>query len=161
MWPWCDNGKHADCEMEVQEAKTLKQYSNKQKLLLIWKTGCTVIHGVTAHSMSSDNHLVRYNRIVFKFFSFRQHQVLVRGFFESARKMLKDEDGDIHLTHKTANPFIEREIETLAKEKGLCLIMLTVFDQLAYPGYSNKKGTGTGCDSNFPIRNAVTFMFKK
>ncbi|XP_013591241.1 PREDICTED: uncharacterized protein At4g26485-like [Brassica oleracea var. oleracea] len=189
--------------MEVQETKTLKQYSNKQKILLVGegdfsfslslgrafgsasnittssldsrvdvnrkytygkqnveeleRLGCTVIHGVNVHSMSSDNRLARYNRIVFNF----PHSGLVRGFFESARKMLEDEDGEIHLTHKTTRPFSEWEIETLAQEKGLRLIKLMVFDQLAFPGYSNKKGSGSNCDSNFPIRSAVTFMFKK
>ncbi|XP_033131893.1 uncharacterized protein At4g26485-like [Brassica rapa] len=212
--------------MEVQETKTLKQYSNKQKILLVGegdfsfslslgrafgsasnittssldsrviingvvdvnrkytygkqnveeleRLGGTVIHGVNVHSMSSDNRLARYNRIVFNFphsglgfgsehesFYIMQHQALVRGFFESARKMLEDEDGEIHLTHKTTRPFSEWEIETLAQEKGLRLIGLMVFDQLAFPGYSNKKGSGSNCDSNFPIRSAVTFMFKK
>ncbi|CAG7902589.1 unnamed protein product [Brassica rapa] len=206
--------------MEVQETKTLKQYSNKQKILLVGegdfsfslslgrafgsasnittssldsrvdvnrkytygkqnveeleRLGGTVIHGVNVHSMSSDNRLARYNRIVFNFphsglgfgsehesFYIMQHQALVRGFFESARKMLEDEDGEIHLTHKTTRPFSEWEIETLAQEKGLRLIGLMVFDQLAFPGYSNKKGSGNDLFCVFAHTNDSSKVYKE
>lgn len=51
----------------------------------------------------------------------RLHKELVRGFLNSAKKMVKDKDGEIHITHKTAYPFSEWKIETLAEENGLCL----------------------------------------
>lgn len=80
---------------------------------------------------------------------------------ESAKKMLRDEDGEIHVTHKTTSPYNMWEIETLAGEKGLRLIGKIEFKQSSFPGYSNKKGGGSNCNSTFPIAKATTFMFKK
>lgn len=73
--------------------------------------------------------------------------------------MLKAEDGEIHVTHKTTSPFDRWEIETLAKEKGLSLIGKIEFNQSAFPGYSNKRGGGSNCNSSFPNVKATTFMF--
>lgn len=39
--------------------------------------------------------------------------MLVRGFFESVRKMLEDEDGEIYLIYKIIRLFSEWEIEIL------------------------------------------------
>lgn len=75
--------------------------------------------------------------------------------------MVKDEDGEIHVTHKTTFPFNNWEIKTLALEKGLLLIGEKQFNQWAFTGYSNKRGGGSNCNSSFPIGSAVTFMFKK
>ncbi|KAL1195255.1 hypothetical protein V5N11_029167 [Cardamine amara subsp. amara] len=193
--------------MEFGVTKKLKQYTNKQKILLVGegdfsfslslakafgsatnitatsldtreelgrkysngkanaeeleRFGCNVVHGVNVHSMASDYRLDRYDRIVFNFPHSGLHQQVVRGFFESAKKMLKDEDGEIHVTHKTNIPFCMWEIETLAGQKGLRLIGKIEFEQSSFPGYSNKRGAGSNCNDSFPIYNATTFMFKK
>lgn len=72
----------------------------------------------------------------------RLHQELVRGFLKSAKKMVKDKDGEIHITHKTAHPFSEGKIEILAEANGLCLTQEVEFNKWYFPGYSNKKGSG-------------------
>ncbi|CAN6994283.1 unnamed protein product [Brassica oleracea var. botrytis] len=116
----------------------------------------------------------RYNRIIFNFphsgFGFgsehhRQyimlHQELVREFLKSSKKMVKDKDGEIHITHKTAHPFSEWKIVTLAEENGLCLTQEVEFSKWYFPGYSNKKGSRPRCNSSFPVGKSSTFIFKK
>ncbi|CAA0410131.1 unnamed protein product [Arabidopsis thaliana] len=159
--------------MNVVEELGIKYTDGKANVEGLELFGCTVVHGVNVHSMSSDYRLGRYDRIIFNFphsglgfgsehdiFFIMLHQGLVRGFLESARKMLKDEDGEIHVTHKTTDPFNRWGIETLAGEKGLRLIGEIEFHKWAFPGYSNKKGGGSNCNSTFPIVKASTFMFK-
>lgn len=90
----------------------------------------------------------------------RLHQQVVRGFLKSAKKMVKDEDGEIHITHKTSHPFSEWKIETLAEENGLCLIQEMEFNKSDFPGYSNKRGRGRSCDSSFPVGKSSTFIFQ-
>ncbi|CAN6929489.1 unnamed protein product [Brassica oleracea] len=166
--------QHTTSSLDSRVDVNRKYTYGKQNVEELERLGCTVIHGVNVHSMSSDNRLARYNRIVFNFphsglgfgsehesFYIMQHQALVRGFFESARKMLEDEDGEIHLTHKTTRPFSEWEIETLAQEKGLRLIKLMVFDQLAFPGYSNKKGSGNYLFCVFAHTNDSSKVYKE
>lgn len=87
------------------------------------------------------------------------HQELVKGFLKSARVMVKNEGGEIHVTHKTAHPFNKWEIERLAEEEGLCLIRKMEFNISDFPGYSNKKGSGIFCDASFPIGKSSTFIF--
>jgi len=53
-----------------------------------------------------------------------------------------------------------RQQTHLAGEKGLRLIGEIEFHKWAFPGYSNKKGGGSNCNSTFPIVKASTFMFK-
>lgn len=91
----------------------------------------------------------------------RLHQELVRGFLKSAEKMVKDKDGEIHITHKTAYPFSEWRIEGLAEENGLCLTQEVEFNKWHFPGYSNKKGSRPRCNSSFPVGKSSTFIFKK
>lgn len=91
----------------------------------------------------------------------RLHQELVRGFLKSSKKMVKDKDGEIHITHKTAHPFSEWKIETLAEENGLFLTQEVEFNKWYFPGYSNKKGSRPRCNSSFPVGKSSTFIFKK
>lgn len=85
-----------------------------------------------------------------------------RGFWRARDLvMVKNEGGEIHVTHKTAHPFNKWEIERLAEEEGLCLIRKMEFNISDFPGYSNKKGSGIFCDASFPIGKSSTFMFQK
>ncbi|XP_024011182.1 uncharacterized protein At4g26485 [Eutrema salsugineum] len=127
------------------------------------RRGCTVVHGVNVHSMNTDCRIVRsvlYDRIIFNFPHAGKHQEVVRGFMRSAREMIKsDEAGEIHVTHKTAHPFSNWNIRTLVGD--LYCYKEVEFYTWQYPGYSNKRGSGSDCDSSFPVGKSSTFMFRK
>ncbi|KAG7541388.1 S-adenosyl-L-methionine-dependent methyltransferase [Arabidopsis thaliana x Arabidopsis arenosa] len=137
--------------------------------------GCDIQHNVDVHTMSFDNSLSlqRYDRIVFNFphagsrffgreFSSRaieSHKELVRGFLENAKEML-EEDGEIHITHKTTYPFSDWGIKKLAKGEGLKLLKKSKFELSHYPGYINKRGSGgRRSDDYFPVGECSTYMF--
>lgn len=91
---------------------------------------------------------------------YRRHQELVRGFLKSAVNMLK-ENGEIHVTHKTAYPFNRWEIEMLGVGFGLRLVEKVPFYLWHYPGYQNKRGDGSRCDESFPVGVCSSFKFAK
>lgn len=80
---------------------------------------------------------------------------------ENAREMVKEENGEILVTHKTIYPFNERDIKALAEETGLRLIKQMQFNKWVFHRYSDTRGSGSNCDCNFPMGSSVTFMFKK
>ncbi|KAA8523517.1 hypothetical protein F0562_009940 [Nyssa sinensis] len=90
----------------------------------------------------------------------RNHQCVVKGFLRSARDMLK-ENGEVHVTHKTAYPFSEWKIEESAEEMGLRLVEKAWFSKWDYPGYDNKRGDGTRSNETFPVGECSTFKFAK
>ncbi|XP_010421351.1 PREDICTED: uncharacterized protein At4g26485-like [Camelina sativa] len=192
--------------MDNQESKKLRQYNNKQILLVgegdfsfslslakafgsatnitatsldtreelgrnynngkanvdeLERLGCAVVRGVNAHSMSSDCRLGRYDIIIFHFICAGKHHEVLRSFMESAREMVKDENGEIHVTHKTIYPFDEGGIKALAKETGLRLIKQIQFSKWGFQGYSDPIRSGSNRDYRSPIGSTVTFMFKK
>ncbi|CAN8230428.1 unnamed protein product [Cochlearia groenlandica] len=137
--------------------------------------GCDVQHEIDVHTMSLDYSLSlqRYDRIIFNFphagsrffgreFSPRaieSHRVLVKGFLENAKEMLKEE-GEIHITHKTNYPFSGWKIKKLAKRQGLKLVKESEFKLSHYPGYTNKRGSGgRRSDDHFPVGECSTLMF--
>jgi len=91
---------------------------------------------------------------------FRLHRMLVRGFLRSAIDMLT-ENGEIHITHKTAYPYTKWEIVELAEEIGLCLLKKVRFHSWYYPGYINRRGSGTQINETFPVGECSTFKFAK
>jgi 25S rRNA (uracil2634-N3)-methyltransferase len=78
----------------------------------------------------------------------------------SSIKMLT-ENGEIHITHKTAYPFNRWEIVELGKENGLFLLEEMEFYRWCYPGYINRRGSGTRIDDTFPVGECSTFKFTK
>ncbi|WCJ19459.1 hypothetical protein M5689_001751 [Euphorbia peplus] len=138
--------------------------------------GCTIIHGVDAHTMSKHPLLLDlqpFERIVFNYpharihddiihesspSQIKIHQKLVRGFLTNAYEMLSI-DGQVHVTHKTTYPFTEWGIENIAQEVGLQLIEEDEFDKWDYPGYHNRKGYGSRCNKSFPVGQSSTFKF--
>ncbi|KAJ6727875.1 DUF2431 DOMAIN PROTEIN [Salix koriyanagi] len=88
------------------------------------------------------------------------HRRLVRSFFRSASDML-EENGEVHVTHKTTDPYSRWEIEKLAEEAGLFLVEKVRFRKSDYPGYENKRGSGPRADEYFPAGNCCTFKFGK
>lgn len=71
------------------------------------------------------------------------------------------EKGEVHITHKTAYPFSQWEIEKLGQEAGFVLKEKPFFYLWEYPGYTNKKGSGLYCDQPFPIGDCRTYKFAK
>ncbi|XP_061342203.1 uncharacterized protein At4g26485-like [Gastrolobium bilobum] len=134
--------------------------------------GCTVVHEVDAHIMDTHHllYLEFFDRIVYNFphagflfpernpFQIWYHQYVVRGFFNSARKMLRY-GGEIHVTHKKGQPFCSWEIVKLAEEVGLFLVEEVPFYIWDYPGYINKRGSGNKCDESFTVGACSTFKF--
>ncbi|ESR65942.1 hypothetical protein CICLE_v10010347mg [Citrus x clementina] len=158
---------------ELLMAKYSRAASNLKELE---ESGCTILHEVDAHTMSQHPMLYSksFDRIVFNFphagfhFNYREHdlfliqrhQELVRGFLKSAMNMLK-ENGEIHVTHKTAYPFNRWEIEMLGVGFGLRLVEKVPFYLWHYPGYQNKRGDGSRCDESFPVGVCSSFKFAK
>ncbi|GAB2230366.1 hypothetical protein Droror1_Dr00014629 [Drosera rotundifolia] len=69
------------------------------------------------------------------------------------------ENGEIHVTHKTAYPFNLWKIGELAKEVRLYLVKEVAFHREDYPGYVNKRGSGNRIDNTFPLGECSTFKF--
>ncbi|KAJ0044683.1 hypothetical protein Pint_03688 [Pistacia integerrima] len=72
--------------------------------------------------------------------------------------MLKKK-GEVHVTHQTSNPFDRWEIEKLAAEVGLSLVEKIRFHTWDYPGYGNKRGSGSKCNESFNVGLCMTFKF--
>ncbi|KAI6688668.1 hypothetical protein NL676_025496 [Syzygium grande] len=71
------------------------------------------------------------------------------------------EDGEIHVTHKTAHPYSKWEIEKLAKAQGLLWVEEVQFSVWDYEGYVNRRGSGANYNDTFPIGEASTYKFSK
>ncbi|ANM62634.1 ATP-binding protein [Arabidopsis thaliana] len=128
------------CRRDGEELK-VKCKNAKTNVEELERLGCIVVHGVNVHSMSIDCRVVGtilYDRIIFNF-SHTQETPKTGG--RSARVMLKDQYGEIHVTHKMVHSFKEWRILVL--------------------GYTNKRGGGSDYDSSFPVGQASTFMFRK
>lgn len=67
-----------------------------------------------------------------------QNKALLRGFFRSAKSILHPK-GELHITHKTIEPFSWWGIESIAAEEDYSLFAKIVFDRCSYPGYVNRK----------------------
>ena len=84
----------------------------------------------------------------------------MKGFFRSAYERLAS-NGEVHVTHKTGDPYSSWEIEKLAEELGLRLVDKVCFSTYDYPGYENKRGAGNRSHKTFQIGECSTFKFVK
>ncbi|KAK2986960.1 hypothetical protein RJ640_004921 [Escallonia rubra] len=91
--------------------------------------------------------------------TYRMHRSLVHGFFRNASGMLRAY-GEIHVNHKTTAPFCHWNIEELAYWNSLVLIERVGFRKEDYPGYKNKRGSGSKCDDPFHLGECSTFKFR-
>jgi hypothetical protein len=74
----------------------------------------------------------------------------------NVHQYLRPDSGQLHVTHKTIEPFSWWEITQLAEECGLFLYCSIVFDRCLYPGYVNRKVLDK---KSFPLHDARTFVF--
>ncbi|CAK7323948.1 unnamed protein product [Dovyalis caffra] len=179
-----------------KETMMLKYSKAATNLSELEELGCTIMHGVDAHTMNKHPLLNRksFDRIVYNFPAtalkmsesnthqieldegcqfcldltvskayislLRKHQRLVKGFLGSAHDML-EVNGEIHVTHKTTEPYSKWEIEKLAEDAGLCLVEKVRFKKADYPGFINKRGSGPRADQTFSAGNCCTFKFAR
>ncbi|KAI4989895.1 hypothetical protein ZWY2020_038258 [Hordeum vulgare] len=135
--------------------------------------GATVLHDVDVREMKSHAHLKlnRFDRIVFNFphagftgnetqqHMIKSHRLLVLAFFRNASHLLRP-DGEIHVTHRTGHPYDRWEIQQLASGSALVMSNKESFFKYYYPGYNQKRGSGSRCNEGFPIDGSFTFKFR-
>jgi 25S rRNA (uracil2634-N3)-methyltransferase len=80
-----------------------------------------------------------------------ENQLLLTHFFECVQKFLKPEYGQVHVTHKTFEPFCWWNIVKMAEDVGLHYEGSMVFDRYLYPGYINRKALE---NKSFPFHDA-------
>ncbi|KAF8391708.1 hypothetical protein HHK36_024017 [Tetracentron sinense] len=159
--------------LDAKGVVMVKHPTARASLEELEKLGCVIVHEVDAHTMKEHPFLKTqmFDRIVFNFphagYHYRWeheqcqielHQEVLKGFFRNARNMLID-NGEVHVTHKTAYPFSKWEVKKLAEEEGLCLVAEVEFTKLDYPGYHNKRGDGRRSNRTFRVGNCSTFKF--
>ncbi|VFQ91732.1 unnamed protein product [Cuscuta campestris] len=137
--------------------------------------GCNVWHAVDATVMASHPCLKNsvFDRIVFNFpFAVvskeewgnlhfptvlkKQHS-LVRDFLENAKKLI-NENGEIHITHRTDGVYGAWRIKFFASEQGFQLVEVVDFDVCDYPGYNPKWGNGS--DDSLESFPSKTYKFR-
>jgi len=84
-----------------------------------------------------------------------ENQELLRNFFKNAQDLLND-TGEIHVTHKTSEPFSWWKIINLGIESGLKYEGSVIFDRYLYPGYTNRKALD---NKGFPLHDAQVYIF--
>ncbi|KAI3969541.1 hypothetical protein MKX01_020102 [Papaver californicum] len=118
--------------------------------------GCLVLHEVDVHDMASsyeELENMEFDRIIFNFPHaghlrklheedvglILMHKTLLLGFFKSSNKMLR-ENGEVHVVLRDDHPYT-----------GLRLIEKVEFQQAAYPGYINRRGSRIKCKDSFGL----------
>ncbi|KAJ3677552.1 hypothetical protein LUZ60_003276 [Juncus effusus] len=156
--------------LEALLEKYSKAHSNLEKLK---ELEAIILHGVDATKMKlhTDLKMRKFDRIVFNFphagFKGKEdevhlinlHRSLVLGFFKNSRQMLRPY-GEIHVSHKTGEPYNKWNLEELAMKSSLFLTGLVRFDIKDYPGYNNKRGDGKNCDEPFHLGECHIFKFR-
>ncbi|KAL5735695.1 hypothetical protein ACOSQ2_030483 [Xanthoceras sorbifolium] len=152
----------------------LRNYKKaKSNLDTLEKMGASVLHGVDATRMKlhPDLRMRKFDRIIFNFphagflgkednhLVIGMHRNLVNGFFKNVSRMLSA-NGEVHVSHKTTAPFHSWNLEELASENSLSLIVSVDFKIEDYPSYNNKRGAGWRCDKPFPLGESSTFKFR-
>ncbi|TVU09958.1 hypothetical protein EJB05_43457, partial [Eragrostis curvula] len=160
--------------LDTYEALRIKYSKAESNIIELKKLGATVYHEVDVTTMKSHSDLKnrQFDRIVFNFphagfkghecqaHMINLHKKLVSGFFQNARHLLQHH-GEIHVSHKTGEPYDRWELEQLASESSLVLTEKVRFQKEDYPGYNQKRGDGARCDQPFKLDPCCTFKFRK
>lgn len=78
----------------------------------------------------------------------------------NAKVLLKEEKGEIHVTHKEGEPYGKWELVKKAEKIGLSLHEVVPFCKKDYPDYDNKRAQGNHADNPFHIGDSSTYKFK-
>lgn len=76
---------------------------------------------------------------------------LLQRFFANVKPFLTTGTGEVHLTHKTIEPFSWWGIENIAVENGFRKVLSICFDKYNYPSYVNRKALDK---KSFPCNDA-------
>ncbi|KAF9679318.1 hypothetical protein SADUNF_Sadunf06G0002600 [Salix dunnii] len=152
-----------------------KKYSNGvRNVRELEEKGGIVLYGVDAKEMSQHFFLrtQRFDRIVYNFphvgFLFREasycqiqlNKRLIKGYLSNAKALLKQDKGEIHVTHKEGEPYDKWDLVKKAGKIGLVLQEIVPFCICDYPGYDNKRAHGSLSDAPFRLGNSSTYKFK-
>ncbi len=150
-----------------------KTYQDGKKHIdLLSKLGAHVYHEVDATNISQtlstatdSSQMPIFNFIVWNFPCIRvekgadgqvseleQNRLLIRRFFANIQPYLVANGSEIHLAHKTIEPFSWWGITDLAREQGFTCMRTVVFDRCNYPGYINRKVLDK---KSFPCNDAL------
>lgn len=124
-----------DCEViHNVDATTFSNISPTQFDLIIWNFPCI------AHVEGADAQVSEID----------QNRTMLTQFFTKAQSYMSDLS-EIHITHKTLEPFSWWRIVDLAVECGLAYRGSYVFDKYLFPGYTNRKALD---NKSFPCHDA-------
>ncbi|KAF2295693.1 hypothetical protein GH714_033618 [Hevea brasiliensis] len=152
-----------------------KKYSNGvANVRELEDRGCLVLYGVDAKEMSQHFFLrtQRFDRIVYNFphvgFLYREgsycqiqlNKRLVKGFLSNSKVLLKEDNGEIHVTHKEGDPYDKWDLVKKAEKIGLVMHDIVPFSKNDYPGYNNKRAHGNLADAPFNLGYCSTYKFK-
>ncbi|KAM7250251.1 hypothetical protein ACFE04_022134 [Oxalis oulophora] len=159
--------------LDTYDELLIKYSDAKANLESLKELGACLVHGVNVGSMISLDPVFDkfYQRIIFNFphagfdkkennlNQIERHKNVVNAFFKNAKFMLRA-DGEIHVNHKTADPYCRWDLVGLASRHFLDFIECVDFNKCDYPGYNNKRGSGMWCDQPFWLGMCATFKFK-
>ncbi|KAJ6332437.1 hypothetical protein OIU76_010767 [Salix suchowensis] len=152
-----------------------KKYSNGvRNVRELEEKGGIVLYGVDAKEMSQHFFLrtQRFDRIVYNFphvgFLFREasycqiqlNKRLIKGYLSNAKVLVKQDKGEIHVTHKEGDPYDKWDLVKKAEKIGLVLQEIVPFSRCDYPGYDNKRAHGSLSDAPFRLGDSSTYKFK-
>lgn len=86
----------------------------------------------------------------------KENRQLLRSFFEASKTKLCEKGGEVHVTHKTKEPFSWWNIRQLAREAGFTTRATLCFDRTLFPGYVNRKAL---VREGFNAVDAFTYVF--
>lgn len=81
------------------------------------------------------------------------------GFFRNARHIVR-QLGEVHVTHKSGEPYGSWDLEHLASESSFAMVDKVPFQREDYPGYNQKRGDGKRCNKPFDLGACCTFKFQ-
>eukprot|EP01032_Pedospumella_encystans_P009510 gene9510-11187_t len=81
---------------------------------------------------------------------------LLTLFFKNVHAFLRKGTGEVHISHKTVEPFSWWGIKQLAKDSGFDFAYAVIFDRCNFPGYTNRKALDR---KSFPCNDAQTYVF--
>ncbi|KAL6332777.1 hypothetical protein AAG906_015039 [Vitis piasezkii] len=160
--------------LDTQESLARKYSNGIENVRQLEARSCLVLHGVDATQMSQHFFLrtQRFDRIIYNFphvgFLYKEdsycqiqlNKRLVKGFLKNAKTLLKEETGEIHISHKNGDPYNKWDLVRKAEKNDLVLQDSVPFCKDDYPGYVNKRAHGSCSDDTFHLGDCTTFKFR-